>query len=133
MQGDKPDTGPKSGHPATGIDDFLDHHLEGTPELDPDFDDDDDYINYLEDGFNFTARIEALFPMIDKDRNRAITLGEMWAWHRELAKNQSLHRSDREMSVILHGKEGKATLADYLHDPNEGKEGEALLCHLLFQ
>jgi hypothetical protein len=34
-----------------------------------------------------------------------------------------MHRSDWEMSVIVHGKQGKVELRDYLHDPNEGTEG----------
>lgn len=93
---------------------------------------DDGYHNYLEEGFNFTARIEALFPMIDWDGDGAIGLDEMWAWHRGLAKNQSMHRSDREMSVIVHGKQGKVELRDYLHDPKEGTEGGAVECGFWF-
>lgn len=86
------------------------------------FDDGEDWRHDYDDAygsFNVSARLEAIFPLMDLDHDGHIDKAELKRWHLEQGKNSSKRRADHEFEASDNDKDGYVTLAEYLQDEFE--------------
>ncbi|KAJ3691983.1 hypothetical protein LUZ60_012333 [Juncus effusus] len=86
--------------------------MEGQPEWEG-YMDAEDYIN-TDNRFNVTKRVELLFPKIDADpADGLITLEELTNWNLNQARQETMHRSKRDMDLHDKNKDGFVSFEEY--------------------